>query len=65
MQRIDYIDDIEKAFKTHKVVALLGPRQCGKTTLANDYIRNKGSDFSEVHYFDLERNTDLARLAHP
>jgi uncharacterized protein len=40
-----------------QVVALLGPRQCGKTTLARQ--------FSFDHYFDLENPRDLARLEHP
>lgn len=39
------------------VVAILGPRQSGKTTLA----RTMGAD----HYFDLENPRDLARLEHP
>lgn len=40
------------------VVALLGSRQVGKTTLARDLISEKPS-----HYLDLERPSDLAKLA--
>ncbi|RPH51523.1 MAG: ATP-binding protein [Desulfobacteraceae bacterium] len=39
------------------VTAILGPRQCGKTTLA----RTLAADF----YFDLENPQDLARLEQP
>jgi predicted AAA+ superfamily ATPase len=42
------------------VVALLGPRQCGKTTLARQFV-SAGS----VTYFDLEDPVSLARLAEP
>ena len=38
-------------------VSILGPRQCGKTTLA----RQLGAD----HWFDLENPRDLARLQEP
>ena len=39
------------------VVAILGPRQSGKTTLAKMIEAD--------HYFDLENPRDLARLEHP
>jgi len=39
------------------VLAILGPRQCGKTTLA----RTMNAD----HYFDLENPQDIARLEQP
>ncbi len=65
MKRQHYINRIQKAFKTHKVVALLGPRQCGKTTLANDYIKYERHPIKTKNYFDLEKNSDLARLANP
>ena len=42
------------------VVALLGSRQVGKTTLARELKLEK-----EVHYLDLERPSDLAKLAGP
>ena len=41
------------------IVAVLGPRQCGKTTLARDWIRT----CPESLYLDLERPSDLAKLA--
>jgi predicted AAA+ superfamily ATPase len=42
------------------VVALLGPRQCGKTTLARQFV----PPYS-VNYFDLEDPQSLARLSQP
>jgi predicted AAA+ superfamily ATPase len=41
-------------------VALLGSRQVGKTTLARDLPLEK-----PIHYLDLERPSDLAKLADP
>lgn len=65
MKREKYIKRIEKAYEAHRVVALLGPRQCGKTTLANNYIQHEHEPIKTKNYFDLEKNTDLARLANP
>lgn len=42
------------------VVALLGSRQVGKTTLARELETGK-----PIHYLDLERPSDLAKLADP
>lgn len=63
MQRPDYLHEIEKAFQTSKVVALLGPRQCGKTTLARQYFATHQGLKSQ--YFDLENPIDLLRLQDP
>ncbi|MHB8742641.1 MAG: AAA family ATPase [Sulfuricaulis sp.] len=41
-------------------MALLGPRQCGKTTLARQLAGT-----SKSTYFDLENPVDLARLSEP
>ncbi|MGH8306574.1 MAG: ATP-binding protein, partial [Steroidobacteraceae bacterium] len=43
-----------------RAVALLGPRQCGKTTIARSIARGTQST-----YFDLESPIDLARLSQP
>ena len=43
-------------------MALVGPRQAGKTTLARMLA---GSYAEAVHIFDLESPADLARLANP
>ncbi len=45
------------------VVALLGPRQVGKTTLALDLVHKKIG--KKIHYMDLELDSDLARLEDP
>lgn len=42
------------------MVALVGPRQCGKTTLARQLLRP-----DSPNYFDLEDPASLARLAEP
>lgn len=47
--------------KASPAVALLGPRQCGKTTIAGQLAA--GSPAST--YFDLEKPTDLAKLEQP
>jgi uncharacterized protein len=43
-------------------VAILGPRQAGKTTLAMEYLRNRPG---ATQYLDLENPADLAKLANP
>ena len=42
------------------VTAIIGPRQCGKTTLARQFIRKSG-----VHFFDLENPADHFGLEDP
>lgn len=51
---------VQTALKRSRVVAILGPRQCGKTTLAREFVSPRS-----VNYFDLEDPRDLARLAQP
>ena len=63
MQRSSYLATIDALYRTHPMVGLLGPRQCGKTTLARDYIAR--ADVGQVHYFDLEDPVDLNRLSEP
>lgn len=58
--RPDLADEIRKALKRSRVVALLGPRQCGKTTLARQLVQA-----DSPNYFDLEEPEDLARLNEP
>lgn len=64
MDRPDFLKEIERYFKIHPIVAILGPRQCGKTTIARMYCK-KHSSFSPGNYFDLEAAVDLERLANP
>ncbi len=51
---------VRQALKRSRVVALLGPRQCGKTTLARQIVPPEAPG-----YFDLENPRHLARLAEP
>ncbi len=62
MKRDSSLSKIDDYFRTHPIVAILGPRQCGKTTLAKMYC-SEGLERS--HYFDLEDQTDLERLQDP
>lgn len=51
---------IENALRRSRVTALLGPRQCGKTTLAREFVPS-----DSINYFDLEDPESLARLEQP
>jgi predicted AAA+ superfamily ATPase len=51
---------IERALRRSRVVALIGPRQCGKTTLARTFVPP-----DSLNYFDLEDPTSLVRLEEP
>lgn len=63
IDRLYWLNIIDKLFQTHDVVAILGPRQCGKTTLAREYFTNKKADLN--NYFDLENRQHLAALSNP
>lgn len=65
IQRIDFINKMEAAFKVNPVVAILGPRQCGKTTVAREYAKQQHIDIPAMNFFDLENPNDLARLEAP
>jgi predicted AAA+ superfamily ATPase len=65
MRRPELLHQLNDAFAVHPVVAILGPRQCGKTTLAKQYLAETHTDVPKQNYFDLEDETDIARLAHP
>src|SRR3990167_10106910 len=67
MLRQDFLEKIEKAFQVNPIVAILGPRQCGKTTLAKHYYKNyfNTKQIIASHYFDLEDFEDLHRLSDP
>ena len=51
---------IEASLKRDRITVLLGPRQCGKTTLARQVAAGR-----KATYFDLENPRDLARLQNP
>ncbi len=54
--------DIELLLKAFPAIALLGPRQVGKTTLTRALLKNSTE---KVIYFDLEDDDDLARMKDP
>jgi predicted AAA+ superfamily ATPase len=60
LKRLQLLSRLRAGLKASPAVAVLGPRQCGKTTLARQLA---GS--SKSNYFDLENPVDLARLSEP
>jgi len=63
LDRQSYLSTIRSRLEDNPVVALPGPRQAGKTTLAR--MLTEGSPGTEIHHFDLESPSDLARLSNP
>jgi len=61
LPRLD-VTDLELALADFPVVAILGPRQVGKTTLAHELGARVGKS---VGYLDLELDSDRAILAEP
>lgn len=51
---------VNASLRRNPITALLGPRQCGKTTLARAVARQRPGA-----YFDLENPLDAARLENP
>ena len=60
LDRTNATSQIRAALRRAQIVLLLGPRQCGKTTLAQTFV-GSGSGA----YFDLESPDDLARMSQP
>jgi len=60
IERSQLLTKIRRALKRSRVVALIGPRQCGKTTLARQI-----EPLRSGNYFDLEDPASLARLDQP
>ncbi|MDY7009390.1 MAG: ATP-binding protein [Planctomycetota bacterium] len=60
IDRPDLVGSIRTALRDAPVSVLLGPRQCGKTTLANLFAKQR-----KCEYFDLEDPADLERLSSP
>ena len=61
IERPKAIAAITSAFRIHPAVALTGPRQCGKTTLARMFAGNEPT----CSFFDLERAVDRRKLSSP
>jgi predicted AAA+ superfamily ATPase len=60
IQRKQLVHQVKAALKRSRAVALIGPRQCGKTTLAQQLV-----EADSPNYFDLEDPTSLLRLDEP
>lgn len=60
IQRHSWLNNIRTALDSSRIVTLIGPRQCGKTTLAREFLPE-----DSVNYFDLEDPVSLARLDEP
>src|ERR1700722_14786835 len=60
IRRTLFEKSVRSVLAHNPICALLGPRQCGKTTLARALAKHKNS-----HYFDLETAVGRARLAEP
>ncbi len=55
-----YLDRLKTSIRRSPITALLGPRQCGKTTLARQLAQEQTAT-----YFDLESLPDQRRLQNP
>src|SRR4051812_6161451 len=62
LHRRRHLAEVQRLLRRHRVVALLGARQVGKTTLARKVVAGFGGPTA---FFDLEDPRDLARLSDP
>jgi predicted AAA+ superfamily ATPase len=60
LARADHFNRIRQLLRQYPVVALVGPRQIGKSTLAQQLAGPRPEN-----YFDLEKPADVARLRDP
>jgi hypothetical protein len=60
VERPGLLGRIEARLRTNPALLLLGPRQCGKTTLARAFAARRGAEL-----FDLESPADRRRLEQP
>lgn len=60
LHRPAFLDHLRTAAKRSPITALLGPRQCGKTTLARFFAEGQAATF-----FDMESVADQRRLQNP
>lgn len=54
-------DTVKQYLKIFPVVAVLGPRQCGKSTL----VKRLSQNWSSSLFLDLQNDTDLSKLDQP
>ncbi len=60
IERPNCLKSIQTALQRSRIVAIIGPRQVGKTTLARHLLEP-----DSLNYFDLEDPVSLARLVEP
>ncbi len=60
IKRPDLLNSLNRCITENPVTTLLGPRQCGKTTIAKII-----SESVPVHYYDLENPADRSGLTNP
>jgi predicted AAA+ superfamily ATPase len=53
IDRVELLEQVQYGLKRNPVTAILGPRQCGKTTLGREIGRQE-----KAAYFDLEDPND-------
>jgi len=61
IERQTALKRIQQSFRVHPAVAIEGPRQCGKTTLAHAFVRKE----KQCSFFDLEKAVDRRKLDTP
>lgn len=61
IQRTEYLKKLQAAVRRAPIASILGPRQCGKTTLAREFAKQQ----KKATLFDLENPADLQRLKNP
>lgn len=60
--RTTHLQNIQALLTQFPIVALIGPRQCGKTTLTKVVAQE---EHRKAVWFDLEDPTDLSLFEHP
>ena len=66
MNRESLLREIQTQFQSANIVALLGPRQAGKTTLARQFVASGLWPHNpSLNYFDLDDPAQLGRLESP
>lgn len=63
IERNNFTFYINETLQVFPICAILGPRQCGKTTLANSYVKQLAE--TKTYFFDLEDPIHLDQLKNP
>ena len=63
ISRQQVLQNVTNRLRDFPAIALIGPRQCGKTTLVKEILRKTKK--KKIHYFDLEDPADLAQFENP